>query len=106
MIEFMLEWLRMTIIMFCSLAVAVCFDKWWITLIVGLVLLVLTEPEYMNIKSRVTKEQFHEYDRLLKSGLYKNMVDPEVAYVLGIDRRQHIYIMVHYEELKKKFGGA
>lgn len=52
----------------------------------------------------VTKEQFHDFQRLQKSGLY-NMLDPEVRNVLEISKEQHHYIVNHYAELKKEHGG-
>ena len=52
----------------------------------------------------VTKEQFHDFQRLQKGGLY-NMVHPDVRDILCISKEQHYYMMEHYDELEKEFGG-
>ena len=52
----------------------------------------------------ISQEQFHDYQRLQKAGLY-NMLDPQVRDILEISREQHLYIINHYAELEKEYGG-
>ena len=57
----------------------------------------------MNKEVKVTKEQFHDFQRLQFGGMY-NMLHPDVRDILEITKEEHHYITNHYSELVEEYG--
>ena len=55
------------------------------------------------VDTSITKEQFHKYVRVQKSGEY-NMFSPEAMMVTGLNKSQFLEIMDKYETLEAKYG--
>ena len=53
----------------------------------------------------VTKEQFQQYVRVQKSGMF-NMLDPNAVMVSGLDRDTYFEIIENYNELSDKYEGG
>lgn len=57
------------------------------------------------VDTGITKEQFHRYVRVQKSGEY-NMFSPEAMVVAGLSKGQFLEIMDKYNALEEKYGEA
>lgn len=52
----------------------------------------------------VSSAEFQEFVEIQNSGKY-NMLDPMVRTIMGISKDKHLYIISHYNDLEKEFGG-
>ena len=58
-----------------------------------------------NTEVIVSKEQFHDFQRLQEDGSY-NMIDPAIRDVLDLSKEEHYYILSNYEKLLDMYGSV